>query len=125
MLSDKKPARVSIIPPPYAKGSFKIQTNEDGLTTATPTKMGKVDKTPSHVYDASAKRWIHMNEDDQKTLFSTPRELSPINAPPNTRELSPIKMGMPAQKDLFGVSTPRELSPIKIGTPTPKTQVTI
>ena len=37
MSSSKKPARVSMLPPPETRGTHKIQTIE-GVTTATPSK---------------------------------------------------------------------------------------
>ena len=64
MDSDKKPTRISIIPLPFAKGSFYIQTNKDGIITATPTKPGKMDKTPSHVYDPLIRKYIHLSKED-------------------------------------------------------------
>ena len=47
--------------------------------------MGKVDKTPSHIYDSRTKQWIYIDEEEQKDLFSTS----------TPRKLSPIKMGTP------------------------------
>ena len=44
--------RESIVPPPPASGTFKIEKNDEGDIIATPTRNGKkFSDKPSHVHD--------------------------------------------------------------------------
>ena len=61
MSSSKKPARVSMLPPPETRGMHETQTIE-GVTTATPSKSGRLDLTPSHVHDPATKKWTQIDE---------------------------------------------------------------
>ena len=49
--------RVSIIPPPPASGSFMIEQTEFGTIVATPSKNGKPEAQPTHVFDKGTGTW--------------------------------------------------------------------
>ena len=55
MSSSKKPARVSMLSPPETRGIHKIQTI-GGVTTATPSKAGRLELAPSHAYNPVTKK---------------------------------------------------------------------
>ena len=71
------PKRVSMIPPPPAKGSFKIETTANGTVIATPSKQGIVQGSPSHTYNKETGKWTPLPSD-----LETMSKLSPISPPP-------------------------------------------
>ena len=88
MSPSKKPARVSILPPPDVKGAFKMQT-VDGVTLATPSKSGKLDNTPSHACNSETRKWVHIEESASRSLFRETGTSSPPGKPATSNISNP------------------------------------
>ena len=70
--SSKKPAHFSMLSPPKIRGMCKIQTIR-GVTAETPTKAGRLERTPSHMCDPVTKKWARIDEDIGKLCLETQR----------------------------------------------------
>ena len=70
MSSAKKPVCISILPPPESTGTFKITILEDRSITATLSKQGKVDNTPTHIYNPDTKKWEYLDNNIRESMFS-------------------------------------------------------
>ena len=75
------PKRVSIIPPPPAAGSFKIETIANETIIATPSKQGKVQGTLSHAHDKDAGKWSML---PTKHTPTSKLAHAPSSSPPRT-----------------------------------------
>ena len=84
------PKRVSIIPPPPAAGTFKIEKTEVGTIIATPTKDGKPTAKPTHACNQDRDKWTPMfGTSPPSLLLTTGRKLSIHESRPIAPKSSP------------------------------------
>ena len=102
MSDSKKPARISMLPPPDAKGAFKTQTI-DCVTLATPSKSGELDSAPSHVHDPGARKWAHVDESAGRSSFGETGKSSSPGKPGSSITSSPDPKATSVPKKGFSV----------------------
>ena len=62
MSENRIPNRVSMIFPPREPGTFKMHKDDNGDALATPTKGGRLARSPSHLFDEHSKTWSRIDE---------------------------------------------------------------
>ena len=95
--------RVSIIPPPPASGSFKIEKTDRGDIVATPVKDGrKLTIQPSHAYDQNGGSWTPIFGTSPIGLPNSP--ISKLSTPRPSPTATPVPP-IPAAGTLGPVSS--------------------
>ena len=62
MSENRIPNRVRMIFPPQEPGTFKRHKDDNGDTLTTPTKGGRLDSSPSHLFDEHTRTWSRIDE---------------------------------------------------------------